>query len=88
MILRVATRLRQTASRQRKRASAIGPYNVLMTAFLELVETSRRVAATSSRNAKVAELAALLRKLAADEIATAVAFLSGETSHMSRSMVW
>jgi len=50
-----------------------------MTMLFELVETSRRVAATPSRKAKVAELAALLRKLDDDEIATAVAFLSGET---------
>jgi DNA ligase-1 len=50
-----------------------------MTTLFELVETSRRVAATPSRNAKVAELAALLRKLDGDEIAAAVAFLSGET---------
>jgi len=50
-----------------------------MTMLFELVETSRRVAATPSRKAKVAELTALLRKLDDDEIATAVAFLSGET---------
>jgi DNA ligase-1 len=50
-----------------------------MTTLFELVETSRRVAATPSRNAKVAELAALLRKLDGDEIAAAVSFLSGET---------
>jgi DNA ligase-1 len=50
-----------------------------MTRFGDLVETSRRVAATASRNAKIAGLAAFLRTLAADEIATAVAYLSGET---------
>ena len=50
-----------------------------MTLFAELVATSRRVAETSSRNAKTAELAAFLRKLATDEIALGVAYLSGET---------
>ena len=50
-----------------------------MTRFADLVETSRRVAATASRNAKVAEIAACLRRLEPDEIAIAVAWLSGET---------
>ena len=44
--------------------------------FHELVQTSRRVAETSSRLAKVDLLAALLRRAAPEEIATAVAFLS------------
>ena len=50
-----------------------------MTTLAALVETSRRVTATTSRNAKVAELAALLRTLDATEIEVAVAYLSGET---------
>ena len=45
----------------------------------ELVAASRRVAATASRAAKTAELAAFLRRLAPDEIGLGVAFLSGET---------
>ena len=50
-----------------------------MTLLAELVETSRRVAETSSRNAKTALLAECLRGLAAAEIEAAVAYLSGET---------
>ena len=50
-----------------------------MTMLADVVETSRRVADTSSRNAKVALLAALLKKLDDAEIAIAVAYLSGET---------
>ena len=50
-----------------------------MTLLAELVETSRRVAETASRNAKTALLAESLRKLAPTEIETAVAYLSGET---------
>jgi DNA ligase-1 len=44
-----------------------------------LVETSRQVAQTPSRLAKIEALAALLRSLAREEIETAVAFLSGDT---------
>ena len=43
----------------------------------ELVTTSRQVAATSGRNAKIDLLAALLKQAAADEIETAIASLSG-----------
>jgi DNA ligase-1 len=50
-----------------------------MTRLSELVTASRRVGATARRLAKVAELAALLRRLEADEIELAVAYLSGET---------
>jgi DNA ligase 1 len=50
-----------------------------VTHFAELVATSGRVAETSSRNAKTAELATCLRRLAPDEIALGVAYLSGET---------
>ena len=49
-----------------------------MTLLADLVETSRRVADTPSRNAKIAELAACLRRLAPAEIEIGVAFLSGE----------
>jgi DNA ligase-1 len=45
--------------------------------FGELVETSRRVADTSSRLEKIAMLAALIRQLPASEIEIGVAFLSG-----------
>ncbi len=49
-----------------------------MTLLADLVGTSRRVADTPSRNAKVDELAAFLRKLAPSEIQIGVAYLSGE----------
>src|SRR5262249_44157099 len=49
-----------------------------VTLLAELVETSQRVGATSSRLAKVRELAALLRKLQPNEIETSVHYLSGE----------
>jgi DNA ligase 1 len=48
-----------------------------MTALADLVATSATLSATSSRKAKVAALADLLRALAPDEIAVAVAFLTG-----------
>jgi DNA ligase-1 len=47
--------------------------------FSELAATSREVAATSSRLAKIRALAGFLRRLAPDEIPSAIAFLSGET---------
>jgi DNA ligase-1 len=50
-----------------------------MTLLAELVETSRRVAETSSRNAKTALLADCLRALEPAEIEAAVAYLSGDT---------
>jgi DNA ligase-1 len=50
-----------------------------MTLLASLVETSRRVAETPGRLAKVDSLAALLRGLAPEEIETVVAFLTGET---------
>src|SRR6185312_16668603 len=50
-----------------------------MTRLSEVAATSRRVAETSSRNAKIAVIAQTLRRLAPDEIAIAVAWLSGET---------
>ena len=44
-----------------------------------LVDTSSRVAATSSRLVKVRELASCLRSLAAEEIEIGVSYLSGDT---------
>src|SRR5260370_16163390 len=44
----------------------------------EIVETSTAVAATSSRSAKIALLAAVLRRLAPDEAAIGVAYLSSQ----------
>jgi len=45
--------------------------------FHDLVQTSRAVAQTGGRLAKIDLLAALLKRAAPDEIATAIAFLSG-----------
>ena len=50
-----------------------------MTLLATLVETSQRVAQTPSRLAKIEALAALLRGLAPEEIAIAVAYLSGDS---------
>src|SRR6266403_1386510 len=49
-----------------------------MTLLADVVATSRRVADTPSRNAKIAELAALVRPLAPAEIGIGAAYLSGE----------
>ena len=59
-----------------------------MTLFAELVETSERVAATSSRTAKVAALADLLRRLEPDEVAPTVALLSGEARQGRIGVGW
>jgi DNA ligase-1 len=48
------------------------------THFERVVDTSERIAATRARTAKVALLSELLRALAPDEVALAVAYLSGE----------
>ena len=48
-----------------------------MTLLADLVATSATLSATSSRNAKVAALADLLRRLDPDEIVVAVASLTG-----------
>jgi len=48
-----------------------------VTLLRDLVDASGQVAATSSRSAKIATLAGLLRRLDGDEVAIAVAFLSG-----------
>ena len=50
-----------------------------MALLTELALTSRNVAATSSRLAKIRALSDFLRTLAPDEIPIAIAFLSGET---------
>jgi DNA ligase-1 len=50
-----------------------------MTLLASLVDTSRRVGATSARLGKVRELAMTLRALAADEIEIGVLYLAGET---------
>ncbi len=49
-----------------------------MTLLAELVRTSARVAANPGRLAKIGELAALLRRLAADEAELGISYLSGE----------
>ncbi len=49
-----------------------------MTQFADVVRESQRVGATAARLGKVRELASFLRKLAADEIETAVHYLSGD----------
>jgi DNA ligase-1 len=51
-----------------------------MTSLARLVEASERVAASTSRLAKVRELAEVLRSLEPDEIPIGVQYLSGETS--------
>src|SRR5215212_3298596 len=48
-----------------------------MTLFAAVVAASTEVAATSSRSRKIAALAELLRALEPDEVAPAVAFLTG-----------
>jgi len=50
-----------------------------MSLFANLVEVSRRVAATASRLKKMSELASFLRALPAGEIDIAVHYLTGET---------
>ncbi len=54
----------------------------------ELVATSSAVAATSSRSAKVGLLAALVRRLDADEIEIAVGFLIGEPRQRRLNVGW
>ncbi len=44
-----------------------------------LVDVSRHVTASSSRNAKIAQIAAFLRQLTADEVEIGVSYLSGAT---------
>ncbi len=47
--------------------------------LLEIVETSRQVAATRARLEKIGQLAALLKRAGADDVGLAVAYLSGYT---------
>src|SRR5687767_8091369 len=61
---------------QRRAVAILG---ALMTLLAELAAVSERVAATTSRLAKVRELAGSLGLLAPDEIPIAISFLSGET---------
>ena len=49
-----------------------------MTPLAELVRTSSQVAGTSSRLGKIAALGQLLRRLAPEEIAIALPYLSGD----------
>jgi DNA ligase-1 len=57
-----------------------------MTSLADLVDVSQRVGATSSRRAKIAEIARLLRGTPPDEVALAVAYLSGETAQGRRGI--
>jgi DNA ligase 1 len=50
-----------------------------MTLLSDLVDASERVGSTASRRAKIAEIAALLRRLQPEEIDIGVALLAGET---------
>ena len=50
-----------------------------MTLLAEIVDTSMRVGDVAGRRAKIALIAALLEKLAPDEVDIGVAYLAGET---------
>ncbi|MGZ4155331.1 MAG: ATP-dependent DNA ligase, partial [Actinomycetota bacterium] len=54
----------------------------------DIAETSDAVASTSSRTAKIGALAACLRRASGDEIAVAVAFLSGTVPGGSTGIGW
>ena len=54
----------------------------------ELVEASEAVSATRSRLAKVERLAGVLERLAPDEVAAGVAFLSGELRQRQIGVGW
>ena len=54
----------------------------------DLVEASEAVGATRSRLAKVERIAEVLRRLAPDEVAAGVAFLSGELSQRQIGVGW
>jgi DNA ligase-1 len=56
--------------------------------LLEIAETSVAVASTPARLAKVERLAACLRRLEPDEVAVAVAFLSGELRQRQIGVGW
>src|SRR5450432_2752089 len=55
-------------------------YNLSMTLLASLVGTSQRVGAASARRTKVREISDFLKALPAEEIETAVHYLSGEIS--------
>jgi DNA ligase-1 len=54
----------------------------------ELVDASTAVAATPARNAKIAALAALLRRADGDEVAPIVSWLSGELTQRQIGVGW
>jgi DNA ligase-1 len=54
----------------------------------ELVNAAERVAATASRNVKVATLAELIGLLSADEVAPAIGFLSGDVRQGKVGIGW
>jgi DNA ligase-1 len=54
----------------------------------ELVDASRRIAATRSRSEKIARLAEVLRRLEPAEIGIGVAFLSGQTRQGRTGLGW
>jgi DNA ligase-1 len=56
--------------------------------LLDLVETSRAMSATRSRNAKVAGMATLLASATPEEVEIAVAFLSGATRQGRLGVGW
>jgi DNA ligase-1 len=56
--------------------------------FAEVVATSEKVAGTSSRTAKVELLADLLRRLAPDEVAVSVGFLTGRARQGRIGVGW
>ena len=56
--------------------------------FARLVDTSRRVAETPGRRAKIALLADLLRTLPAEELQLGVAYLSGTVLQAKLGVGW
>ena len=59
--------------------SIVIPVAFTPTLLADLVDTSQRVGEQSSRRAKIADIAALLRRLAPDEIEIGVSWLAGAT---------
>ena len=64
------------------------PSQTLVVLLAELVATSDRVSATSSRTQKIAELADLLEQLEPGEVEPAVAFLTGEPRQGKSGVGW
>src|SRR5688500_3108243 len=54
----------------------------------ELIDTSQKVAATTSRTAKISLISGLLKEAAADEVPVIVAFLSGELRQRKTNVGW